>query len=794
MPCSHEVHLCMCIYNSYLTTLFPLIHPVWQLLNLSQFPFPFLSPHHLRRTLRCSCVSRVCLLVSLYCLNEAQDHACARKLSCSSALCCSPYTTLTMHRMFRRVSSTHSINLEEMVAHHSEQQHHHHRHDQSPWVIHHGPASTAHDDAPSKPQSEAVATPDLNMLLIPPSELAQQITLLDLDSFQSISLREFEKTAWLKPDKASMAPGIVRMTKRFNMTSKWVISELLNAHNRSDRVQKLLHFIKIAKKLHEYNNLHGLLAVLSGLQSASIYRLHNTWRNLKEKYADKLDRLEEFVSGDENYKQMREHLTGSKLPCIPYLGLYLTDLIHLNTAIKEGKGDIDHHHSEVRRVYETIRRFQESTYSFTIISFVRSYLEAIPYNEETIADEERKQYEASLQIEPHRKADGDSDADQDFVLASPDKSTWIASMTNRITKSGSLPFRPSSKGKGHRRSRSLTSSFPHFVSPGASSSSSSRQEGLLLADSFDDSDGEAAVGAAPEPHPGRQPPSFSLYHGRPLSPIQASPGALSPEGSFEAQAAEITPLNARTRRASSPLSRTSHKQLVGLSLTPTLKRRSDSFSMETSLPPTSPSPTSAENGTEASAVAHAQPEDFLGGDANTLDDDDDDDEDPFGVAAPLPLSRSPSRSSREDLDGPDSDTTLHEGVVKTKMLYKLRTHKYYWARLTPIKLHLHAQKSKMKGLTTREAFNATCKFSFPLQDITIASDPSDPAFTVRSSMHNLPSRKLHLPTVAERDAWVRHLAIASAAAETVTDIYSPSRPPIHAETPFMADELLSATQ
>jgi len=42
--------------------------------------------------------------------------------------------------------------------------------------------------------------------------------------------------------------------------------------------------------------------------------------------------LEEFVSEANNHERLRVHVATCKPPCIPYLGIYLTDLIHLDVA------------------------------------------------------------------------------------------------------------------------------------------------------------------------------------------------------------------------------------------------------------------------------------------------------------------------------------------------------------------------------------------------------------------------------------------------------------------------------
>ena len=237
----------------------------------------------------------------------------------------------------------------------------------------------------------------LSALRIPPEELAQQITLLDFEIFQKITLPELTSCgAWTKKNKAILTPNIVAFTRRFNHTSFWTVQEILNGPSAKERAEIITHFIKLGKRLLELNNLHSLFAVTSALKSASVYRLDKTWSCVAKKDRQAFEKLADIFKEENNFSNLREICDKLKLPTIPYLGVYLTDLIYIDLAhpcTKNSISEPEQREMRMNNILRVISIYQNSDYShIPLVERTRKYLTSLRYIEELQNIFEDEQY------------------------------------------------------------------------------------------------------------------------------------------------------------------------------------------------------------------------------------------------------------------------------------------------------------------------------------------------------------------------------------------------------------------
>lgn len=297
---------------------------------------------------------------------------------------------------------------------------------------------------------------------VQPEEFAQQLTILDLAAFKLIHPDELSGCGWTKKLKYEFAPNVVTLTKRFNHVSFWVVREILNANRPKIRAAVLTHFIKIAKKLFDMNNLHSLKAVISGLQSAPIYRLNKTWALIQRRDRAMFDKLAELLSEEENKKNLREYLSSVKLPCIPYLGMYLADLTYIDTIHPNTGGLDDARTRKMNDVIRLISEFQQSKYeNLEPSTYIQSYLSSVNYIEELQKFVEDDNYKLSLQIEPKP-----SSSNLNGKASSKSRES-----ISGVPRNSPLPSRPKFI-PGHRKSVSLGANVLSIMAGDLSSSES----------------------------------------------------------------------------------------------------------------------------------------------------------------------------------------------------------------------------------------------------------------------------------------------------------------------------------
>ncbi|NXY82360.1 RGL1 protein, partial [Alcedo cyanopectus] len=201
--------------------------------------------------------------------------------------------------------------------------------------------------------------------------VAEQLTYMDAQLFKKVVPHHCLGCIWSKRNKKEnehLVPTVRATITQFNAVTKCVVSTILKCkklktQQRSKIIEK---WIRVAHECRILKNFSSLRAIISALQSNSIYHLKKCWACVPKDTMMMFEELSDIFSDNDNYLTSRQLLMkeatskfanldssvkenqkrtqrrlqlqkdmGVMQGTVPYLGTFLTDLIMLDTAFQD---------------------------------------------------------------------------------------------------------------------------------------------------------------------------------------------------------------------------------------------------------------------------------------------------------------------------------------------------------------------------------------------------------------------------------------------------------------------------
>lgn len=216
--------------------------------------------------------------------------------------------------------------------------------------------------------------------MIPPIELARQLTLLHSELFAAVSCQDLVAEVW-RLQRREEETGLARLSEHFNAFSNFVSVTTIVWPNLNERVRVHSFWIDVGIELMKLSNYHGLFAVICGLTHQCVNRLKElvkrSVKSTKERQTGYEDLLKvcDFTNNYENYRKIKETL---KEPCVPFLGTFQKDLIYVNESYPNFvDGCVNFKKCvETSKLIMVIRKFQHSMYNLKKHSRIQELISA----------------------------------------------------------------------------------------------------------------------------------------------------------------------------------------------------------------------------------------------------------------------------------------------------------------------------------------------------------------------------------------------------------------------------------
>lgn len=236
------------------------------------------------------------------------------------------------------------------------------------------PFATSADTSPKNtPRRCRKSPPHKNDLLrLYTADVAEQLTILEFKLYANVTPQECIRHANAPSTRSSSHLSVFCSTH--DKLAAWVKTSILSNNALGKRANIIDFWIKVAEKCKQLNNFSSMSAVINALSSTVISRLPLTWVYVGRKPTlDGLLRHNDPTGGFSGYRNLLQNVDGS---CVPFLGMYMTDLVHIQDQFSDENGQICF--LQRQRWYETVvamLRYQSKPYDITKNSSTLKFIE-----------------------------------------------------------------------------------------------------------------------------------------------------------------------------------------------------------------------------------------------------------------------------------------------------------------------------------------------------------------------------------------------------------------------------------
>ncbi|KAI6245609.1 Cell division control protein 25 [Erysiphe necator] len=240
------------------------------------------------------------------------------------------------------------------------------------------------------------------------TEFARQLTIIESRLYGKIKPTECLSKTWQKKiieSDAEPAPNIKALILHSNQLTNWIAEIILSQADLKKRVAVLKHFVYISDKCRQLNNFSTLTSIISALGTAPIHRLKRTWDQIPAKTIAVLESMRKLMASTKNFGEYRESLHLANPPCLPFFGVYLTDLTFIEdgipSIIKKSTLINFAKRAKTAEVIRDIQQYQNIPYALQPVPELQDYI----LNNMQVASNVHEMYEKSLIVEPRERED-----------------------------------------------------------------------------------------------------------------------------------------------------------------------------------------------------------------------------------------------------------------------------------------------------------------------------------------------------------------------------------------------------